>query len=203
MNLLSSTLPLGKNTSVIFNHNIMRYAAMYLNLSTLDVGNAYMSFFNNERAIMLYKSTLNIMNSNVSFMGNVDNFSGGGALYIYNSTMNVNSSKILLFNNSATSGGALYAKSSALNFGHNTRVVFKNNIANGIKGEYIPLCTIQSINADNPEGEGGALRMGLSNLSISFNTSISFIDNLAFLQGGAVHVSVSYTHLTLPTIYSV
>ena len=52
MNLLSSTLPLGKNTSVTFNHNIMRYAAMYLNSSTLDVENALILFFNNQRAII-------------------------------------------------------------------------------------------------------------------------------------------------------
>ena len=31
------------------------------------------------------------------------------------------------------------------------------NVANVIKGEYILLCTIQSIKTDNPEGEGGAL----------------------------------------------
>ena len=188
MNLLSSALPLGKNTSVTFNHNIMRYAAMYLNSSILDVENARMFFFNNQRAIMLYKSKLNIMKSNVSFMGNAAIHSGGGAMYIYNSTMNVNSSEMLLLNNSAIGGGALYVKSSELNFGHNTRVVFKNNTANGNKGVYVPLCTLQIIEVDNPEGSGGALRMGFSTLHIRFNTSFIFIDNLAFLQGGAVHV---------------
>lgn len=157
MNLLSSTLPLGKNTSVIFSNNIMRYAAMYLNLSTLDVENAHILFLSNQRAIMLYKSTLNIMKSNASFVGNAAVHSGGGALYIYNSTMNVNSSEMLLSNNSAIGGGAVYVKASALNFGHNTRIVFKNNTANGIKAEYAPLCTMQSIETDNPQGAGGAL----------------------------------------------
>lgn len=161
---------------------------MYLNLSTLDVENAHILFLSNQRAIMLYKSTLNIMKSNASFVGNAAVHSGGGALYIYNSTMNVNSSEMLLSNNSAIGGGAVYVKASALNFGHNTRIVFKNNTANGIKAEYAPLCTMQSIETDNPQGAGGALRMGLSTLRIKFNTSISFIGNLAYLQGGALHV---------------
>ena len=195
MNLLSSTLPLGKNTSVTFNHNIMRYAAMYLNSSTLDVENACMLFFNNQRAIMLYKSTLNITKSNVSCTGNTAKHSGGGALYIYNSTMNVNSSEMLLLNNSAIGGGALYVKSSVLTFEHNTTVVFINNTAN-TKGTYVPLCTLQSIDVDNPEGAGGALRMGFSKLLIRFNTSISFIDNLAYLQGGAVHIYY-YSNMTV------
>ena len=45
MNLLLSQLSLGKNTSVTFTHNIMRNAAMSLNLSSLDVENACMFFF--------------------------------------------------------------------------------------------------------------------------------------------------------------
>ena len=188
MNLLSSTLFLGKNTSITFDHNIMRYAAMYLNSSILDVEGAYILFLNNQRAIELYKSALNIMKSNASFVDNASNHSGGGAIYVYNSTMNVSASEMLFLKNSAIGGGAVYTKSSVLVFENNTRVIFKNNTANGIKGVYVPLCTLQSIETDNPEGEGGALRMGFSTLIIRFNTSINFIDNLAFLQGGAAHV---------------
>jgi predicted outer membrane repeat protein len=188
MSLFSSTLSLGRNTSVTFTRNILRYAALHLNSSTLDIEGACILFLNNQRGIHLYKSALNLMKSNASFLDNASNHSGGGAIYVYNSTMNVSASEMLLLNNSAIGGGAVYAKSSVLVFENNTRVIFKNNTANGIKGVYVPICRLQSITKDNPEGEGGALRMGFSTLLIRFNTSINFIDNLAFLQGGAAHV---------------
>ena len=64
-----------------------------------------MSFINNQRAVLLYKSTLNIVKSNVTFVGNAAKNSGG-VWYIYNSTVNVVKSAHMIFsNNSGTKGG--------------------------------------------------------------------------------------------------
>ena len=195
MNILSSTISLGRNTAITFNLNKFRYAAMYLNLSTVDIENAQMSFINNQRAILTYKSTLNIVQSNMTFENNAARNSGGGAWYIYNSTINVvQSTEMTFIKNKAIVGGAIYLKSSNLTFEHDTRVVFKHNSAELEKSLNwtMSLCTafFHEVFYDDEkqklEGLGGAIRIAYSTLTFGHNTTITFIDNSAPVHGGAI-----------------
>lgn len=147
---------------------------MYVKLSTLIVESTHISFVNNNRAVLLYMSTLNITTSNMTFVGNAIKRSVGGALYIYNSTIDIQFSLLTFVNNSATSGGAIYSKSSKLSFGHSTGVVFRHNLAKGLK-EY------------GSKGVGGAVDITYSTLIVEHNSNLSFVNNNASLQGGAIY----------------
>ena len=107
LNILSSMVYIGQSTSIIFEFNRFRYATMYLSLSTLVIEGTHMFCVNNQRAVLMYMSTLNIVRSNLTFVSNAAKHSAGGALYIYNSTINIQFSLLTFVNNSAISGSAI------------------------------------------------------------------------------------------------
>ena len=178
MNLLSSTLILERKTSLTFEHNIVQNGALYLNASTLNVENAQLSFSNNQRAVLLKKSALNIVKSNVTFTSN--SAKQGGALLAFASTVNINSTEMSFLNNSGQEGGAVYLDSSTLYFTNSTKVIFKNNLA-------IAACALTNYKTnDRLNVSGGAEATTFSTLN--FVNTTMFVDNRSYGRGGAIDV---------------
>ena len=188
MNILLCTVYIGESTDIIFESNRFRYATMYLNLSTLHIESTHMFCVHNQRAILTYKSTLKVTKSNMTFINNAAKNSGGGAWYVYNSTINVQSTLLTFINNSAILGGAIYSKSSNLSFGHGTQALFERNSAKGRKALTGTLCNVvfYTEGKDKMEGVGGAIRIAFSTLAVEHNSSFTFMNNIAPLQGGAI-----------------
>ncbi len=180
LNLLSSTLVVEKNSSLTFEHNIVQHGALYLDASTLSVENTQLSFFNNQRAVLLNKSTLNIVKSNVTFSSNLARQTEqGGGMFAFASTVKVNTTEMLFFNNSGQARGALYLDTSNLSFTNNTKITFKNNsatVANNYK-----------IN-NRLKIAGGAIAMTHSIFAIRNSVRIIFIENWSYVIAGALDV---------------
>ena len=131
---------------------------------------AQVCFINNTAlyggAISSYASQVWINAANVSFIENVASL-WGGAVHFFNSNFDIEASGSLKFinNTAATQGGAMIMTGGVFHIGGSKLLVFNNHAS-----------------------QGGGLYLYSSYLFISFNVSMSFINNTAREVGGLSYI---------------
>ena len=145
IHLRNGELVINTNAKLNFTHNSARLGgAVYLHFSTICIDSDAMHFYHNSGSLgggiyFLYGDMHINTNKSVTFVNNIAQ-SQGGAMFIessINSSIVVsNSSKLLLFNNSAFQGSALYTipSSFTITVGYQSSVQFVNNTASDIGG---------------------------------------------------------------------
>ena len=135
---------------------------------------AKVTFINNTAvyggALQLFNSSINIINSNMFFVGNKASVWDGGAIHLMNSKINISKYANVSFirNTAAVREGAMMQTSGTFNVERNSNLSFIGNTA----------------------GQGGALYLFSTVLQYSYNASIYFTNNSATDVGGAIYALV-------------
>ena len=199
MNLTSSTLNIGKNTNINFMHNLVRRAALYLNLSILNIeSNVQMTFFSNSRAMKVFHSIMNVMaDTNIFFIGNSKTGDEGAAMFVVNTTVNIEGD-LHFIDNIAYSQGAINFQNSHFNVRNFARITFISNLARrqaaGILLENSVLNAEDNTNIAficNSAGKIGSTAMLTSTLHVRHNATLHFISNSANHYGGSFLIELS------------
>eukprot|EP00210_Caulerpa_lentillifera_P003655 g3489.t1 len=190
-------------SSVNFTHNTNEAGAAALIIekdSTLVLKNCHFKDnVGNESTLYLTDGTnLNISSS--SFVNNIADQGGGAILAIGNVSLTIREDVIFRRNKAAYQGGALFLKgSSTLRIEDSFFIENKSNFIGGgaVYAEssinedldvYISNTMFSKNVAKNHLGSGGAINLQGSRITCNMNGGVSFISNVAELDGGAIHV---------------
>ena len=165
---------------------------MYLNNTVLTLTNSRVS-----------------LNETTSFIAN----HGGAGMYVNETSSATIDSSVILSNESETLGGGILSVGNNASVIINSSDVLNNSarVGGGIFTNSPLIVNLSRVSFNSASGSGGGINCtNCQNLSVLNSSQIS--NNTASTIGGGLAVfsidgtgveAVSYTHLTLPTIYSV
>ena len=175
--------------------------------SSMYIFNCY--FLNNMATLgaAIFSESVNISITNSEFLGNVahitdsEDFNSegfGGAVSLLNCNSIINNNKFIT-NSAQYSGGAVYCEQNTIMVITGNEFISNSADIGGAISADAGDITGNNFANNTARSYGGAtaVREGWSNISGTF------YNNAAINGGAAVYAPVSYTHLTLPTIYSV
>ena len=196
--LVSSTLNIKRNSTVVFSQNKYQYGALFLNLSALNIENdVNLTFSNNIKGMGMFSSSLNVSGrTHVTFISNSESVAqsqmSAGIMIAFNSTLSFeNGVDIAFMHNVNTGGGAVLAmQMCALHVRKSSNVAFISNGADQ-SALYALNSTLNIeddtnvIFHDNTGREStGAMTLFFSALNIGCEASIIFTNNKMQKKGG-------------------
>ena len=196
--LVSSTLNIKRNSTVVFSQNKYQYGALFLNLSALNIENdVNLTFSNNIKGMGMFSSSLNVSGrTHVTFISNSESVAqsqmSAGIMIAFNSTLSFeNGVDIAFMHNVNTGGGAVLAmQMCALHVRKSSNVAFISNGADQ-SALYALNSTLNIeddtnvIFHDNTGREStGAMTLLFSALNIGCEASIIFTNNKMQKKGG-------------------
>ena len=197
----SAVLTISESDCTFHSYNHAVHSAVALDNSTIELaGN--ISFINNTVGDDYIVNYTSVCGAAISL-----NSGYGFYEHVPNSVFNITGRAYVLFynNRAASCGGAVYMKSTVMSINMNATMIFKGNVVinrhHHLRGgamyieQSLLLVRKAEVHFSNNfilgTGYGGAFFQIESNVNISDHAKVSFVNNTALPQGGAVFLSTS------------